>query len=363
MSLVGSGINFLNIPFTGFLFLFNFISLMSCSCFTELYPRILRDNQVLVPLFFMRIVSLLSVMNRSNGDRFDFSFSFLDLDGNSINVVDLDSTKKYLHVLHLSVREVDFIRHFPLLRGRFNNNSDLQSRIDSLFSDFSNCVNIEEIIIIILHQFNFVVKGNPQSINSGPANMLYTWLFEVNQDTRVLGPRAYLFRENYVFYNVDLDFNMMYALLSALFIEGGVVKYMGIPPIVLSPGTSLGNCLKIEVIDTSTLLGHMTKVLGFFNVGSSPTSGSKKTNSYKKGSGSTSTNNKLKSRSMNTEIKRSYSSLSNTVSVRGLDYEVNFKDFYLIRKDADGNKVVKYTFCDMDQMKELLANNKDLFLI
>jgi hypothetical protein len=194
---------------------------------------VLEFSPVEIPLYAAKLISSLSVLRRSNGDRFAFCV---------IGVTDFDTFIEHCRKTEEFLITLDFIVLFPTVGSRFQSNSPLYTKISAFFAKIYQCLTFDGVILVFLTELNWIVKSS-NAINSMPASGLFDWVHKVHGDTKPYGWRSYFsFSSNVLAYTESVSFNLLNAFISITFCHKATVGYNGVITNIIGPSMHESIC-------------------------------------------------------------------------------------------------------------------------
>jgi hypothetical protein len=268
----------------------------------ERFHAKLQNCNIYIPTFVIKLVSFLSLIRRSNGDEYHFyqEVEFMDDDGNTTKVfVDsFEYFKIYSEQMRSLMLNFDWVNTFHQLGSRFKSNSDLFQKINNFFDVIKNSSDFDEVLLHFIEFLNQISKCSKE-INSSPANLLFEWVILQKQDSRSYGPRNYRIINNEMYFHNALDVNILFALISAVFINS-VHSLTGTGTFVsLMTGGIHDNRVCFDVVSPRIFETYFSYILKHLNTDNSNSS-------------SSSNNNNKRKRFLNKKNKNYETSVSNT---------------------------------------------------
>lgn len=257
--------------------------MLSTNTFTWHFQKSLEHSQTLIPTFAAKLIGQLSEIRRSNGDLFFTS---------CIHFSDHDSFIKYCKTVELFLLELDFISIFPTIGSRFRDNSIPKDKIRIFFEKIYKSVDICDVISIFITELNWICKASSRDIDSVPASKIYHYVFVINQDSRIYGFRNYRTSGGkYLIFNSEIEFHSVHAFISSLFIEHIYTEIDNEYFKVETPGM-FDSTITFDLNFDQICQSYLSTILTFYNK-SGPT-----------GSGDTSPNNRLNSKTKNLKVSK-----------------------------------------------------------
>jgi hypothetical protein len=190
--------------------MFSFLSLLSTNFMYNNYKNLFQNNETEIPLFFIKALTLLTTIKRSSGDLY-----YYDIE----DVKNFNDCKSFL----LSIEEEVFSSGFNysdscLSECQSRNENKIKNELAQFFKAVDKTNDLDALVKLILYHLNVIVRCNTRIFTGASASTIVSYCFDISQDSRIYGPRAYRSYQNYfILSNNVSSFNLCYAGLSKLF--------------------------------------------------------------------------------------------------------------------------------------------------
>ena len=121
------------------------ISILSTNLFVHSFQRSLEHDETNIPAFLAKLISMLALLRRSNGDVFGCCSAAFN---------DFASFIEYCRATHAFLKTLDLVTMFPSLGSRYYENAKLYSKIDDFFNKIYLCGDLTEVIRLFILQLN-----------------------------------------------------------------------------------------------------------------------------------------------------------------------------------------------------------------
>ena len=121
------------------------MAILSTNVFVYSFQRSLEHDETDIPAFIAKLISMLALLRRSNGDIFGCC---------SPAFQDFPEFLEYCRDTQNFLKSLDLVSMFPSLGSRFYKNDVLYVKIDEFFDKIFNCSDISEVTRLFILQLN-----------------------------------------------------------------------------------------------------------------------------------------------------------------------------------------------------------------